>query len=136
MVSLLHPNRSLRWSSSMSPSLRSENLGFSGPSHIVFDCGGHLGLGSVADELVHSAALPYIVLESLQELCVGLDSIDVTDEGSGASEELGGLEAVFDVGCVGINSIGGNVLITSVNVKSREWRTVVPLEVGTHGYSS
>jgi hypothetical protein len=45
-----------------------------------FDLGTYLGLGAVADQFVHGAAFPDIILEGIYELAIGFHSVDVAHQ--------------------------------------------------------
>ena len=83
----------------------------------IKDAFGDFNRGTVADEFVHGTAFTNDLKKSVDELGIGLHTVDVNDHGFTTDENLYRMDTVgVDGRGVGVNSVGGDGLMVTVDV--------------------
>jgi hypothetical protein len=92
-------------------------------------------LRTVTDELVGGTTASDIVFKGINKLALRLHTLDVSDKGGGADKDLSAGLPAIDSGCVRENSVGGDGLVTTVDIESRIRRLVTLLQNSAHGHT-
>ena len=79
-------------------------------------------LRTVADELGWGSPFTDDVFESVDELLVGLHSVDIGERGLSSDKDLSASVSTVYRRCIGINCVGRYRFVTSMNIEGWEWR--------------
>ena len=86
-----------------------------------------LNLCTIADEFGRSSPFADDILESVDELFIGLHSVDVGKHRLCSDENLGACISTIYCGCIRINRVGRYRFITSMDIESWKWRFIILL---------
>ncbi len=76
-----------------------------------------LHLGAVADKLSWGSPCPYLVFQSIDELPIGFNGINISDEGFDTNKNLGDGSTRVNSWGIQIDSVHDNRLISPVNIQ-------------------
>jgi len=93
-------------------------------------------LGSITNELSGSSPSPDLILQSVDELPISLNGINISDKGLHTNKNLGNGGSRVNSWSIGIDGVLGNWLIPPVDIQSGERRFVPLFKEGAHRKSS
>ena len=102
-------------------------------SQDVLDLFASLRLSSVANEAIGCSSSADVVLKRVDELLLALDTINISYHGGCSNKELRTDRSVVNGWCVSTEVIRGKILVSTVDVQSREWCLIGLLHVRAHG---
>ena len=76
-----------------------------------------LDLSTVTEELGHSSPITDVILEGVDKLAIGLDTIDVSDMGTGPNKQDSSSGAIINSRDIGIDNITSNRFIAPGDIK-------------------